>query len=54
VGEVLARFATSAPSSRWPMRPRPGGGLRPLGNHITMVPGWHADRLQRWWDQLIA
>ena len=26
----------------------------PLGNHVTVVPGRHADRLQRWWELLIA
>ncbi len=25
----------------------------PLGNHLVLVPGHHADRLQAWWEMLI-
>ncbi len=25
----------------------------PLGNHLVLVPGHHADRLHRWWETLI-
>jgi hypothetical protein len=27
---------------------------RPLGNHLIVVKGRHADRLQRWWETFIA
>jgi L-fucose isomerase-like protein len=26
----------------------------PLGNHLVLVPGHHADRLQTWWEMLIS
>ncbi len=26
----------------------------PLGNHLTLIPGHHADRLRGWWDTMIA
>lgn len=27
---------------------------RPLGNHVVLVPGHHADRLRRWWRLYVA
>ena len=26
----------------------------PLGNHLVLVPGHHAERLERWWRLVIA
>ena len=26
----------------------------PLGNHLVVVPGHHADRIRRWWQEIIA
>jgi L-fucose isomerase-like protein len=28
--------------------------VRPLGNHVVMVPGSHASRLRSWWEMMIG